>query len=300
MSGSDRQTDRIVRAWLEDGVTQFPDRLLDGVLDQIPNTRQRQPFRLTGRFAHMSTSLRIALAGAAAVIVVAGGAYLFTGRNAGAPVATPTPTPTTAPAPTATPDAYADQIPSRDIALEPGSYSYYESFGGQELRVILTVPAGWTSHESWYVYRDPILSGGGGVAVAPWLNRVNSVFPDPCSAASVASGVATGSTAAELAGAFTATSMHDGVDPIDITVSGYAGKEVHISTDPAMDVATCVGENISPWWGRHVVAGTEQTLWILDVEGSRLVIDASAEPGADATQRAELQQVLESIQIEVN
>ena len=328
MSGPDRQTDRIVRAWLENGVTQFPDTLLDAVLDDLPRVRQRQPFWLARRFATMTTTLRIAVATVATVAVLTGGVFLlsggismFSGPKIGGPGPTPTPVPsetiapTPTPTPTPTPDptptpAPADMIPFDDVVLEPGSYSNYTPIGGrqgdaphlQELRVTLTVPAGWIGHESWYVYRSPILSEGGGVAVAPWLNKVNIVYPDPCRRDAA---VDTGTTAAELAAAFAATPMHTGPDPIDITVSGYTGKEVQITTDPVIDVASCTGESIIPWVeavgvsGRFVQPGTEQTLWILDVDGNRLVLDASAEPGADATQRTELRQVLESVQIEL-
>jgi hypothetical protein len=293
MSGSDRSTDRIVRAWLEGGVTQLPDRLLDGVLDQLPATRQRQPFRLARRFSHMSSSLRYSLAAAAAVVVIGGGAYLFAGGNVGAPASTASPTPTEIATPTPTPDHPADLLPEADVPLEPGTYFVSQELGAGVARVIMTVPDGWTSHESWYVYREPILSAGNGVSFGP-QQPIKLVHPDPCTSTSVV----VGDSVDDLVTALIDTPMHDGVDPIDIGVSGYAGKEVHISSDAAIDVETCSGAHVSPWFGRWVLPGTEQTLWILDVEGNRLVIDATAEPGADATQRAELRQVLESIQIE--
>ncbi len=39
---TDRETTRIVRSWLEDGVTRLPDNVLDAVLDQLPSTHQRR------------------------------------------------------------------------------------------------------------------------------------------------------------------------------------------------------------------------------------------------------------------
>ena len=35
---TDRDVTRIVRSWLEEGVTALPDRVLDAVLDQVPAT----------------------------------------------------------------------------------------------------------------------------------------------------------------------------------------------------------------------------------------------------------------------
>jgi hypothetical protein len=303
MSGSDPQTDRVVRAWLEDGVTQFPDRLLDGVLDQLPGTRQRQPFRLAGRFAHMNGSLRIALAGIAAVVVVAGGAYLFAGGNIGAPVASPTPTPTASPTPTATPApsevAHADKIPERDIALEPGSYSVYSALNQAELRVTLTVPDGWSSHEGWYVTRGPILTDDTGASVAIWTpdHGITSVYPDPCATAIEYAG----SDPEKLVTVLAASTMNVGGPPTPITIGEYTGWELHLATDPNIDVSTCAGEDhLVPWGGRWIQPGTEQTIWILDVEGSRVVIEAAAERLADETQRSEMERVLQSTTIELN
>ena len=39
---TDRDVTRIVRSWLEEGVTALPDRVLDDVLDQLPATPQRR------------------------------------------------------------------------------------------------------------------------------------------------------------------------------------------------------------------------------------------------------------------
>jgi len=45
---TDRETTRIVRSWLEEGVTALPDRVLDTVLDQVPVTpRGSMPRRAT-------------------------------------------------------------------------------------------------------------------------------------------------------------------------------------------------------------------------------------------------------------
>ncbi len=67
---SDRDTTRIVRSWLEDGVTQLPDRVLDAVLDQVPATRQRRANWPALRFPIMnSTSVRYGFAAVAILII---------------------------------------------------------------------------------------------------------------------------------------------------------------------------------------------------------------------------------------
>ena len=51
---AERDETRIVRSWLEDGVTVLPDRVLDAVLDQLPATHQRRAWWPARRFLTMS------------------------------------------------------------------------------------------------------------------------------------------------------------------------------------------------------------------------------------------------------
>jgi hypothetical protein len=93
----DRETTRVVRSWLDEGVTQLPDRVLDAVLDQVPATPQRRSGWSAWRSYRMSTYAKI-VAAAAAVVVVAVGAYQFLPRSGGiggpGPTITPSPSPT--------------------------------------------------------------------------------------------------------------------------------------------------------------------------------------------------------------
>ena len=67
---ADRDADRIVRSWLEEGVTTLPDRVLDAVLDQVPATPQRRstwwPAR---RLPDMNNTAKLALGGVAVVVI---------------------------------------------------------------------------------------------------------------------------------------------------------------------------------------------------------------------------------------
>ena len=51
---ADRETNRIVRAWLEEGVSALPDRVLDTVLDELPATPQRRASWPVRRFGEMN------------------------------------------------------------------------------------------------------------------------------------------------------------------------------------------------------------------------------------------------------
>ncbi len=74
---TDRDVTRIVRSWLEEGVTALPDRVLDAVLDQVPATRQRRAWWPARRLPQMNTPIRIAMAAAAVVILALVGINLM-------------------------------------------------------------------------------------------------------------------------------------------------------------------------------------------------------------------------------
>ena len=118
---TERDVTRIVRSWLEEGVTTLPDRVMDDVLDQLHKSPQRRPRWPVRRNAEMSTNLRLGgLAAAVIVLVVAGGALLLGGgRNTGA-TDSPSP-PANAADPTGTPPtATATPVPA---ALLPGEFT---------------------------------------------------------------------------------------------------------------------------------------------------------------------------------
>ena len=79
---TDRETTRIVRSWLDEGVTKLPDRVLDAVLDQVPATPQRRSGWSAWRSYRMNTYAKI-VAAAAAVLVVGVAAYQFLPRSGG-------------------------------------------------------------------------------------------------------------------------------------------------------------------------------------------------------------------------
>jgi hypothetical protein len=95
---TDRETTRIVRSWLEEGVTALPDRVLDAVLDQVPATPQRRPFWRAWRSPYMNNPVRYVVA-AAAVLAVAVIGYQFLPGISGPGAPTTSMAPTTAPSP---------------------------------------------------------------------------------------------------------------------------------------------------------------------------------------------------------
>ena len=96
---TDRDTTRLVRSWLEEGVTTLPDRVLDAVLDQVPATPQRRSWWPARRIPTMNNFARIGLGAAAAIAVVLAGIGLL-GRSSNiGPATSATPASTSSPSP---------------------------------------------------------------------------------------------------------------------------------------------------------------------------------------------------------
>ena len=80
----------------------------------------------------------------------------------------------------------------------------------------------------------------------------------------------------------------------DVTLDGYRGRYLeYTNTFPQYDD----GRNCDDGPGWPLINESSQA-WILDVDGVRLVIDASSSRGASEAVRAELRQIVESIQFE--
>jgi hypothetical protein len=88
---TDRDVERIVRSWMDEGVTQLPDRVLDLVLDQLPATPQRRPSWLARRTPTMNSYARLGLVAAAVLTVVIVGIGLFGKSPDVGPAISPTP-----------------------------------------------------------------------------------------------------------------------------------------------------------------------------------------------------------------
>jgi hypothetical protein len=102
--------------------------------------------------------------------------------------------------------------------------------------------------------------------------------------------------------------------PADITIYGYRGKYLEL-TVPDLSVegrgddrrfTGCVGGSLEgwigePWFGAfygYTGPGYTEEFWILDVDGTRLMIVAERSPGSPRKDLAEQRAILDSIQIE--
>ena len=109
---------------------------------------------------------------------------------------------------------------------------------------VLAVPEGYTNIDGTGVFADDIVSG----ANAVWLWDIQSVYTHPCDWAGYPKSV--GPSVEDLAGALAAQPMRDATDPAAVTIGGYEGLYVELSTPDDIDFTTCLKGTFNSWPGR--------------------------------------------------
>jgi hypothetical protein len=239
---TDRDTARIVRSWLEEGVTALPDRVLDTVLDQVPATPQRRSWWSPRRFADMNTYAKYALAAAAVVVVAIIGYNLLPGTGGvGHPTVTPSPNPAASQASPpmleqASPAA-CGPIASALNCLAPRTYSLTGNVWPAE--ITLDVPAGWFE---WLPYTnrdayDALLVDAGTNGNSGWglvFSVVDAVAKDPCDPAKGSYGRAEIGTVDKLVAAMGKWPGFAVMAPTPTVVGGYSGQLVKVTSTRTM------------------------------------------------------------------
>jgi hypothetical protein len=197
----------------------------------------------------------------------------------GAPAAATTVAPTTV-APTT--------VPPTTVAARTGTYDV------SGVHLTFAVPAGWVDNDSYVskVNTDPIFAVG--------FDVVDTIYTDSCPSVPVDPPV--GPTVDDLASAWANLPGFDATAASDITVDGFHGKQVDF-TVPDYNEEDCTYGTFNLWnsvGGGHYWAqgpNAHHELWILDVNGTRLVISATSFPDTSPQDRAALDEILASIQI---
>lgn len=265
-----------------EGSTPLPEDVRNAIRAQLPSTKQRPAWWPGWRFPEMNNTAKLALAAAAVVVAaLVGIRYLLPGDvGIGGPDPTPIPTPTP------TPRALVGD------ALESGTYQF-TVLG--DVSVTLTVPDGWANVQGFGVAGD-----GAAVVVWPSDAEVSHVYADPCRWHDGFVDPPIGPTVDDLATAFANQPQRGDAAPTDVTIGGYSGKMIELSVPDDIDFANCDGGEFHGWEGRFQQGpGQIDRLYILDVGGQRVVIDAHYVRGTSEAELAEQQAVIDSIQLEI-
>jgi hypothetical protein len=132
---------------------------------------------------------------------------------------------------------------------------------------------------------------------------VGNVYADACQWKGTGLGRAAVSSADGLVAALASQKGLRVSAPTDVTLDGFAGTYMERRVPARTDIADCDAGQFRLYryteGGWTVLTPGQLTLlWVLDIDGVPLLIDASLEAGASAQVRAELQQMVESIQID--
>ena len=297
---TDRDVTRIVRSWLDEGVTVLPDRVLDTVLDQVPATRQRRPWWPTWRFATVNSLPRMAAAAAAAaaLVVIVGLALLKLGPSVGPPIESPSSS--------AIPTPIALEQLRVPGALAAGTYAADVDYSPQ-VPVSFTLPAGWS-----LAVRDThgvFLDGNPPNAVDPsraslGLNFmiVTDVYKSPCDPGGGFVSPRLGASVDDLVTALTHLPGTVSGTVSDVSIDGFKGKSFDLQIVP--DCTSYIGAlwkvgyseeaNYSP------PPGARMRLYVMQARYARIVINSwyVDESGQNAAaSKAELQTIVDSVHI---
>jgi hypothetical protein len=297
------------------------------VLDQMPGTDTWSPVQFTEEVVTMidvKTSgpveppqkrpMRVVVAGilAAAAAVVAIVVVARSDVDVVTPADDPSPTVTVTPPtpPRALPNPCSGVEDACGIGerFEPGTYYVDKVEGTPTPRIFVTIGAGWSDNSS---VEESLAKEGIGFIT---FSRPYAVFSDACH---WSDGFYPGPVAT-LDGLVTALTEQGGwamvTAPSDISVDGYAGKAFQ-RTAPAefSDCNTQQGrtrssDDLGPHprfkgWesdagGALYEPGQTETLWVLDLDGTVVVINTNVFSGSSTAARDEFADVLDSIRID--
>lgn len=194
--------------------------------------------------------------------------------------------------------------------VEPGTY-FIDPDGdpATPLRVTFEV-----AEEGWSAWGGTFKENDTGHTMLT-ITTVPNVVQDACTDHSPAD-PAVGPTVDDLATALTNLAPFEVTSlPSDVTLLGHQGKHLQL-TMPGIpneggEFTGCTGGNLHSWffndpsgvsddsfYGYNGEPGSTEDFWILDVDGTRLMLETNSSPATPAEDLAELQAIFDSIQFE--
>lgn len=289
---AEREVDLVVRTWLDEGVTVLPQHVLNATLYEVAATRQRG--RADAWYAITPTHLGQWAAVAAALMIglYTLGSYIVTAR------------PSPAPSPSSSVDASTSPLPfqlSGGSALD--STKRYVIAAPFPAQITFSVPGGW--YYGGFERAEAAIERHDNSAIV-WFGTPSNVYADACRwQESGPQDPPIGGTVFDLAEALRGIPALHPSAPEPIRFGSFSGLRMTMrggGSAPDCDQEQ-LGIFVTPasYWPmlRDAWSGASRrsTLYILDVEGSRLVIELQRDANAGAYVDDELQQIVDSIVI---
>ncbi|HET7702109.1 MAG TPA: hypothetical protein VFK35_01825 [Candidatus Limnocylindrales bacterium] len=294
-----RDPDQLIRHFLLEGSERLHDQVYDAIRAEIEQQRQRVvigPWRVPV----MNKIVPIGVAAAAVIVALVVGTRLLGAPAKGDVGGAPSVRPSVAPSPSAAPSADSSPTPTVWVGLPKGPFTVTDSAVGVRTTIDIASP-GWESLAEFDAVsknddgRDAPETVGASLLAWTWPAGTGiNVYKDPCQwTTSVPPAPAT--TPQEIAAAFAAQAETDASAPVDVTVGGYAGKATTLRVPMSYDLPNATREekfgacdsDAYAFYGvegetghaRNAQgAGQIDELFILNVEGSIVILDVALSP----------------------
>jgi hypothetical protein len=278
-----RTPDDLIKAFLDEGEIDLPDRAFDAVRRDIHRTRQRVVIG-PWREPHMSNLARLAIAAAAVVAVAIAGLNIGLFQGGTGAVPTPAPTPRS-----------LEALPD-DARLEPGRYVIDGPFPRP---LSITVPAGWLASDvqAGVAGIHKAMPEGSELILSFWI--VSNTYADACDPTTLAD-PPIGRGVDDFVSALSNMESVVATPPQPVSINGLAGRYLDVTRD-----GDCSGDY--RLWTNASVPGrfdvgqgspaTHDELWVMDVNGTRVVVDL-IQANASADDVAEARAIVESMRLE--
>jgi hypothetical protein len=169
--------------------------------------------------------------------------------------------------------------------FEAGSY--------EDIRVTIAVPDGWAGapfQSLWLAEEGNGAPAGAGLVFTTGAQ----LLTDPCLDGQD-SYIQIGPTVADFVDAVAKHPLLDTTTPVDVDLAGHSGKYFDLQV-PA-DISKC--EVYRPWEWLYAQGPSHRWhVWVLDVDGVRVVVQSTDYAGTSAQRQAELQAIVASTKIE--
>jgi hypothetical protein len=303
-----KDPDRQIHAFLLEGEEELHDQVYDAVRAAIEQKRQRVAIG-PWRTPIMNKIVGFGLAAAAVVAVLLIGSQLI-GSPAGGLGAGPVPTATPEPSPTPEPSV-AEPTSTPEAGLPQGPYEFdWEGYSDRAPRITVSIPApGWNTIEAFGVIQKgeevDTLPEAAIISFPEPAGTAFYVYGDPCQWESTRPDTPA-TTVDEIVAALQAQASRDASEPVALTVGGYAGQAITLHVPDDASFVDCEGGVFASFGTEsdelartHQGPGQIDELWILDVDGAIVIIDAMYRPDTPVALIGEMRSIAESATFEL-
>lgn len=236
---------------------------------------------------------------------------LVAGCATGSPASTPAPTASSGPGTVAPSASAADTTPGPVTDTLTGGRYVFEAEG---LTIVATGPDGWVGYPSWAMDGPEPLRADSPDGIGITFTSARGLFSDPChwdvagiGQADQPGDVAVGPTVDDLVAALRANSFYSSSAATPVTIDGYAGQELELRLPEEPDYATCdkddpddSGGHVFVFAGSGLYVQGQANIWhlyILDVEGTRLITVIMSYAGTPQADLDTAQNVIDTMDI---